>query len=276
VLVSVAELHSLVEEQAVVVFDCRFALQDPLKGRLQYGEGHIPGAYYLNLNEDLSSPVTDHGGRHPLPSPVDFARKMSSSGVNENSSIVVYDNGEGMATRAWWLLRYFGHDNVAVLNGGWKAWVASGLPTTSDLPQPRVGDFTAVPREDWVVSVQDVEQFVERPRPEVRLVDARAADRFRGEHETIDPVGGHIPGALNAPWMEGLDVQGFWKHPDEQRKRFSWSGQAPVVVYCGSGVTACANWFAMELAGIEDLRLYAGSWSDWCSYPQHRIDTGDA
>lgn len=275
-LVSVAELHSLIQTQAVVVFDCRFALQNPLKGRLQYEEGHIPGAYYLDLNEDLSSRPEEHGGRHPLPRPEDFARKMSASGVNENSSIVVYDNGEGMATRAWWLLRYFGHDNVAVLNGGWKAWVAGGLPIHCESPEPKTGDFQALPHEDWVVSVQDVEQLVKQPRPHTVLMDARAADRFRGENETIDPVGGHIPGAHNAPWMEGLDADGFWKLPDEQRERFSGWEKTPVIMYCGSGVTACANWFAMELAGIQDLKLYAGSWSDWCSYPQHRVDRGKA
>lgn len=273
-LISAAQLKALLAHEAVVVFDCRFSLQDPAKGRQQYVEGHIPGAVYLSLNDDLSSPVQVHGGRHPLPSQADFTHKLAVAGVNDNSRIVVYDNGEGMATRAWWLLRYFGHEEVAVLDGGWKAWLASNMPVNRDVPAPKSGHFTPRPRADRVVSVQEVERLVAEPG-ETALLDARAADRYRGENETIDPLAGHIPGAYNAPWLEGIDAEGAWKPADAQRKRFARFSNQPVVVYCGSGVTACATLFAMELAGLRDVKLYPGSWSDWCSYAEHPIATGE-
>jgi thiosulfate/3-mercaptopyruvate sulfurtransferase len=273
-LVSVQELHEMLSREGVVVFDCRFSLQDPGKGRQQYLEGHIPGAFYLHLNEDLSAPIQAHGGRHPLPSAIAFSDRMKNAGVNENSRVVVYDNGEGIAPRAWWLMRYFGHDQVAILDGGWNAWVSAGLSVHTDAPKPKAGGFIAQPRTDWIVTADEVEHLSHAYEHHV-LIDARAADRYRGENETIDPVGGHIPGALNAPWMEGMHSPGVWKTPDEQRARFDFIQNQPAVVYCGSGVTACANLFAMELAGIRGAKLYPGSWSDWCSYPEHPVATGE-
>ncbi|MCL6452317.1 MAG: sulfurtransferase [Alicyclobacillus sp.] len=273
-----AELAKALQEDAsaLVVFDCRFSLGQPNAGFDAYQCGHIPTAYYLHLEHDLSGPRGTHGGRHPLPDAEVLAAKLAAAGVTEDREVVVYDAGGGMAARAWWLLRYVGLDRVRVLDGGWTAWVAGGFPVETAIPAPRSGQFTARVHSDWVVSTADVEQMVRGERPGL-LVDARAANRYRGEMEPIDPVAGHIPGAVNRPWEEGLRPDGTWQPGDWQRQRFEslCSPERPLVMYCGSGVTACANLFALHLAGLPDARLYPGSWSDWCSVPEHPVATGD-
>lgn len=275
-LITVEALRSRLGEAGLVVFDCRFVLGKPHAGREAYLDGHIPGAFYLELEQDLSGPRQAHGGRHPLPDPAELADKLGAAGVTDGVQVVVYDAGGGMAQRAWWLIRYLGLDSVSVLDGGFPAWQAAGGPVTAELPQPRPAQFPLRVRREWVVPVEEVRAVASGLKPGL-LVDARARARFRGDVEPIDPVAGHIPGARNAPWEEGVDSDGRWKGPEAQRDRFRFvQDPRQVIAYCGSGVTACANLFAMALAGLDGARLYPGSWSDWISYPEHPVATGDA
>jgi thiosulfate/3-mercaptopyruvate sulfurtransferase len=253
----------------VVIVDCRFALADPELGYRQYQMSHIPGAHYLDLNKDLSRPVERHGGRHPLPDASELAKKLAAIGVNFQETLVVaYDDSRlAFAARLWWLLRYLGHDKVALLDGGWAAWQAAGYPVTDALPTPVPGTFVPQLRQEWVVNIDAVK--ARKDLPEVVLVDSRESDRYLGKHEPIDPIAGHIPGAINYPWQDVTDAQGYLYSLAEQKQRWlDVEQKAEVLVYCGSGVTACVNLFSLELAGIHTGKLYAGSWSDWCSYLQ--------
>jgi thiosulfate/3-mercaptopyruvate sulfurtransferase len=269
-LITVAQLKALPPEN-LVVFDCRFDLLDKDAGRRAYAAGHIPGAFYLDLEQDLSGPRTAASGRHPLPDTDEVAKKLGASGVRADCTVVVYDGGEGMAPRAWWLLRYLGHDDVRVLDGGVRAWTDAGLPLTQERPTARPVRFVPRPRPEMIASLEEVEQVVAGRRA-ATLLDARDARRYRGELEPIDPIAGHIPGAKNAPWQEGLDESGRWLPADEQRRRFrDLAVDQEVIVYCGSGVTACADLLALELAGIRGAKLYPGSWSQWCALPDHPV-----
>lgn len=253
----------------VVIVDCRFALTDSELGYRQYQMSHIPGAHYLDLNKDLSRPVERHGGRHPLPDASELANKLAAIGVNFQETLVVaYDDSRlAFAARLWWLLRYLGHDQVALLNGGWAAWQAAGYPVTDALPTAVSGTFVPQLRQEWVLNIDQVK--ARKDLPEVVLVDSRESDRYLGKHEPIDPIAGHIPGAINYPWQDVTDAQGYLHSIEEQKQRWlDVEQKAEVLVYCGSGVTACVNLFSLELAGIHTGKLYAGSWSDWCSYLQ--------
>jgi thiosulfate/3-mercaptopyruvate sulfurtransferase len=270
-VISAAWLHEHLNDPQVVVVDCRFALMQPELGQQQYQTSHIPGAYYLDLDRDLSSPVGEHGGRHPLPDPEAFGAKLRAIGVNSQSPegstlVVAYDDSRlAFASRLWWLLRYFGHHNVAVLDGGFAAWQAAGYPVTADVPTPQAGNFTPQPHPEQVVDIEVVK--AQKDLPNVVLIDSREGDRYRGEREPIDPVAGHIPGAVNYPWQEVTNEQGYLRPVAEQRDR--WTEVAPdqeILVYCGSGVSACVNLLSLELAGMSQGKLYVGSWSDWCSY----------
>lgn len=270
-LVSAAWLHDHLGDSQVVIVDCRFSLMEPERGCQQYQQGHIPGAYYLDLNQDLSSPVGQHGGRHPLPDCDTLAVKLAAMGVNSTGPngptlVVAYDDSRfAFASRLWWLLRYFGHEQVAVLDGGFAAWQASNYPVTVEIPMSRAGNFVAQPQSEQVVDIEVVK--ARKDLPGVVLVDSREGDRYRGEREPIDPIAGHIPGAVNYPWQDVTDAQGYARSPDQQRDR--WADLLPadeILVYCGSGVTACVNLLSLELAGRSNGKLYAGSWSDWCSY----------
>ncbi|MBF2027743.1 MAG: sulfurtransferase [Oscillatoriales cyanobacterium C42_A2020_001] len=270
-LVSVSWLFDHLDDPQVAIADCRFSLAQPALGRQQYEESHIPGAYYLDLNQDLSSPVTKHGGRHPLPNPDALAQKLNQMGVysasaNRSTLVVAYDDSRfAFASRLWWLLRYLGHNNVAVLDGGWTAWNAAGYPTTPAIPATKMGHFIPNPHPEKVVDIAQVK--AQKELPGVILVDSREGDRFRGEREPIDPIAGHIPGAMNYPWQDVTNEQGLARSPEDQRQRWqAISDFNEVIVYCGSGVTACVNLLSLELAGISNAKLYAGSWSDWCSY----------
>ncbi len=251
----------------IVVIDCRFSLADPDLGQKLYLESHIPGACYLDLNRDLSSPVQPHGGRHPLPDPQKLASKLTAMGVRSGADatwVVAYDDSRfAFASRLWWLLRYLGHEQVAILDGGFQGWQAAGYPVTAKLPQPQAGEFLPRLQSDWVRNIAAI-----KARPDgVILVDSREAERYRGEREPIDPVAGHIPGAVNYPWQEVTDPQGFALPESVQQQR--WATLPPhqeIVVYCGSGVTACVNLLSLEMAGMTSAKLYPGSWSDWCSY----------
>ncbi|WP_206831409.1 sulfurtransferase [Alicyclobacillus fructus] len=273
-LIQPGDLAARLTSDEVVIFDCRFQLSDPEAGERAYREGHIPGAYYLHLERDLSSPRAQHGGRHPLPDWNRFAARLSACGVRPHATVVVYDAGEGMAARAWWLMRHIGLEDVRMLDGGWKRWTREGRPVTSEVPAPRPGAVEIRLREGEIADMREVRQGAQEGR--LVLVDARSPERYRGDVEPIDPKAGHIPGAINHPWEQGLGEDGTWRSPEEQRARFGELAACgkPIVVYCGSGVTACSTLFAMELAGIS-AKLYPGSWSDWVSYPDNPVATGD-
>lgn len=257
-------LAAHLDDPQVAIADCRFSLMQPELGRQQYETAHIPGAYYFDLNQDLSSPVQKHGGRHPLPDPTSLADKLSQMGITPSTLVIAYDDSRlGFAARFWWLLRYFGHPNVRVLDGGFAHWQHSGYPVTSIAPAPRSGDFVPQIQADWIVDIETVKAS------NSMLIDSREAERYRGEREPIDPIAGHIPGAVNYPWQQVTNDRGFLKPIDTLREHWSEVPSEPIV-YCGSGVTACVNLLALAAAGIEDAKLYPGSWSDWCSYLEQR------
>ncbi|MBE9129315.1 MULTISPECIES: sulfurtransferase [unclassified Coleofasciculus] len=268
-IVSAEYLNEHLDDPQVVIADCRFALANPDLGYQQYQKSHIRGAHYLDLNKDLSSPVEHHGGRHPLPEPKQLANKFAAIGVNFQKTLVVaYDDSRfAFAARLWWLLRYLGHERVALLDGGWGAWQSQGYPVTDAWFTPQPGHFVPQVRDGWVVDVEDVK--ARKDLPTVALVDSRDSDRYSGKREPIDPVAGHIPGALNYPWQEVSEPQSYLHSVDVHKTRWQeLEHKEDIIVYCGSGVTACVNLFSLELAGIRSGKLYAGSWSDWCSYLQ--------
>ncbi len=252
------------------IVDCRFDLGDTEAGRCAYAQSHIPGAQYAHLDEDLSGPiVSDRTGRHPLPEADDFARTLARLGIGNSAQVIVYDDGSGsMAARMWWMMRWLGHEAVAVLDGGWAAWTAAGLPARGGHETVQLVSFTASPRPELVVDA--AEMLAKTASGGALVIDARAADRFRGENETHDPIGGHIPGASNLPHAGNLR-DGLFRQPAELAARFSeLMGNRPpseVIFYCGSGVSACHNALALEHAGIGEARLYPGSWSDWITDP---------
>jgi thiosulfate/3-mercaptopyruvate sulfurtransferase len=273
-LVSAEQLASHPEWR---VFDCRHDLKNTEYGRQAYARGHIPGALFLHLDADLSGVKDGRNGRHPLPEVDDFARRMSACGVDATTQVVAYDNEGGIfASRLWWLLRWLGHDRVAVLDGGLAGWKRSGraLEETAPAVEPRSFE----PRQQGVaVSVEKVLADLQSER--MLIVDARSPERFRGENETLDPVGGHIPGAVNRFYFDNLDDDGcFFKPTTELRAEFDalLAGRpaAQVVQQCGSGVTACHNLLAMELAGLSGSKLYPGSWSEWCADPLRPVAKG--
>ncbi|MGK7876385.1 MAG: sulfurtransferase [Xenococcaceae cyanobacterium] len=266
-IVSREWLSSQLNNPQVTVVDCRFQLANPEWGDQQYLSSHIPDAYYLDLDKDLSAPVGRHGGRHPLPEPKLLAEKLAAMGIISGETLVVaYDeNRFAFAARLWWLLRYLGHERVALLDGGWTGWKAGGYPVTDAIPTPKPGEFVPLPQPNWVVDIETVK--ARKDLPEVVLVDSRDSDRYRGEREPIDPIAGHIPGAVNSPWKEVCDQQGYLCSPTAQQQLWADYKQADeIIVYCGSGVTACVNLFSLELAEIGNAKLYPGGWSDWCSY----------
>ncbi|MDB9315858.1 sulfurtransferase [Spirulina sp. CS-785/01] len=261
---------SLVPQQLVIV-DCRFQLADPHWGRQQYQKSHIRGSYYLDLDQDLSAPVGQHGGRHPLPALNVLAQKFEQMGIVLGKTLVVaYDDSKmAFASRLWWLLRYCGHDRVAVLDGGWSHWQNQGYPVSATPPPQRwgadAGQFVPQVRSNWVVDIDTVKE--RKDQEGVILIDSRDSDRYRGEREPLDPLAGHIPSAENFPWKETSNSQGIFHPPAEHQQR--WHSLKPydeIFVYCGSGVTACVNLMSMEMAGFNQAKLYPGGWSDWCSY----------
>ncbi|HMT80879.1 MAG TPA: sulfurtransferase [Azonexus sp.] len=267
-LVDVATLQAHLDDPAWLVVDVRHQLADTGYGDRVYAEGHIPGAVFLHCDRDLSGPMTGSNGRHPLPDPEQLAQRLGDIGIGATTQVVVYDDAQGMiAGRLWWLLRWLGHDRVALLNGGLQAWQAAAGVMTKLLPKlsPRV----FVPRQQDRLRV-DADYVLERiESPHMHLIDGRAADRFRGENETIDPVGGHIPGAINRFFKDNLLADGRFKPAAELRAEWLaiLTGTLPdqVVHQCGSGVSACLNMVAMEIAGLPGSKLYAGSWSEWCA-----------
>jgi thiosulfate/3-mercaptopyruvate sulfurtransferase len=272
-IIEVAPLAALLTDDQVVIVDCRFYLGEEDAGRLSYEEGHIPSAQYVHLNNDLCKPLYPGSGRHPLPSIDDMIRLFSRLGVSANTQVVAYDDANGIAaSRLWWMLRYMGHDKVAVLNGGMPAWKAAGLPLVSgiEIKDPLI--FTGNPRFELLVQMKDVQSVQ-------RLVDSRLPERYRGEIEPIDSIAGHIPEAVNFYYKKNYDQDGRFLPPSLIRKQFEkLLGDLPpseVAFYCGSGVTACNNLLALAYSGLGDGKHYVGSWSEWSSNPSNPIALGE-
>jgi thiosulfate/3-mercaptopyruvate sulfurtransferase len=275
-LVSTAELAAHRDDPAWAVFDCRHDLAKPDSGAREYADAHIPGAHFLHLDRDLSAPTTGRNGRHPLPDPHAFARTLGAAGVDSGKQVIAYDAQTGVyAARLWWMLRWLGHESVAVLDGGYAKWIQEGRPVTKAVPQPAPAHFAGQAR---ALSVDADDVLRSLGRPGRILIDARAPDRYRGENETLDPRGGRIPGSINRFFKDNLDASGCFKPAADLRKAFApLLGRIPpdaVVHSCGSGVSACHNLLAMEIAGLPGSRLYPGSWSEWCSDPGRPTEKG--
>ena len=276
-LVGVAELAAHLNDPSWRIFDCRHDLTQPEYGSQAYARSHIPGAHFMNLDRDLSGSANGSNGRHPLPAIAAICEKLSRCGVGPDTQVIAYDNEGGIfASRLWWLLRWLGHERAAVLDGGLAAWKRAKLPLEEQCPEVAPARFVAK-RGGGVV---DAEYLLARlGTAEMLVIDARSPERFRGENETLDPVGGHIPGAVNRFYFDNLDDDGcYFKPAAELRAEFTelLAGRDPmsVVQQCGSGVTACHNLLAMELAGLSGSQLYAGSWSEWCADPARPVAKG--
>jgi thiosulfate/3-mercaptopyruvate sulfurtransferase len=277
-LVSSEWLAQHLGDRDVRIVDVRWSLLDQEKGRSSYAEGHLPGAVFLDVETDLAAPRGSGPGRHPLPAPERFAATMSNAGIGPGTHVVVYDFGDGStAARLWWLLRYFGHPRVSLLDGGIARWAAEDRPLESRAPAHPRAVFTPAPRADMVATADQVEAW--RHDAGTLIVDSRTAERYEGKVEPIDPVAAHVPGARNRPYgsnMRSKDDPRFLD-PDALREAFRRLGAdraERVVCYCGSGINACQNLFALSLAGFHHGVLYAGSWSDWCSVPSRATRTG--
>ncbi|WP_397476309.1 sulfurtransferase [Pusillimonas sp.] len=314
ILISPAQLQDALAREPWLIFDVRHDLADHEAGRRAFVQGHIPGAIYLDHEKQLSAPRTGRNGRHPLPRLDDLTALMHALGLRPDSRVVVYDASGGMfAAHVWWMLRWMGHEHVAVLDGGWQAWLDAGgqveAGKTQDGPYASMPDSTSSqaghaafhgtgdktpegaqsadaaggePNQRPIESMPTVDANTVKANlndPVFTIVDARAPERFRGEVEPMDPVAGHIPGALNRPNSQNLQASGRFKPSAQLREEFTalLGGRSPeqVVHQCGSGITACHNLFAMELAGLSGSALYPGSWSEWCSDPARPVATGD-
>jgi thiosulfate/3-mercaptopyruvate sulfurtransferase len=277
-LIDTRTLETRLEDRSLAIVDCRFDLNDTSMGERGYLEGHIPGAVYAHLDRDLSGEKTGTNGRHPLP-PVDAVKKtFARFGIDSGVQVVAYDQDTGMyASRLWWMLRWLGHQAVAVLDGGFAKWIAEGRPVKSGSESREPRRFTGSAHGEILATIGDVADA--SGSPEWKLIDARAPERFRGESETIDKAAGHIPGAVDWFYKSNLDPKGVFLPPDTLRTQLSQVvGATPidrVVCYCGSGVTACHNLLALEHAGLHGAKLYAGSWSEWSSDPKRPVETGN-
>jgi thiosulfate/3-mercaptopyruvate sulfurtransferase len=276
-LISIAELKGHLQNSDWAIVDCRFSLGEPERGRRDYLQAHVPGAIYVHLDEDLAGLVTPgHTGRHPLP-PVDlFAQTLSHWGIDSQVQVVAYDDAGGaIAARLWWMLRWLGHEAVAILDGGWPRWQQVGYPVRSGAEGRVARSFIPNPRSELLAEVDDL--LSAETRTGICLLDARSVERYWGQNETIDPVGGHIPGAISAPYADNLGPDGLFLPPEVLRDRYEkLLGDLPprqAIVYCGSGVTAAHNLLAMVHVGLGDGRLYAGSWSEWITNPERPIAT---
>ncbi|MDX1733953.1 MAG: sulfurtransferase [Halioglobus sp.] len=249
----------------LVVVDCRFSLADPEAGRAAYAGGHIPGAYYLHLEQDLSGPVALHGGRHPLPHPAEFAARLAAIGIDRETAVVAYDDARfAFAARLWWLMDSLGYRPPLLLNGGYQAWLDAGGEVSTQIPAARPCDVPAVGSFRGACDIAGLRDAQARG---ALVVDSREEARYRGVEEPIDPVAGHIPGAINRAWQGVTNDAGACRDREGLRAHWGDALDAPeLVVYCGSGVTACVNLFTLRLLGRDDAILYAGSWSDWCSH----------
>lgn len=278
-LVSAEQTAAHLDDPQWVICDCRHDLANHSAGYKAYRAGHIPGARFLHLDVDLSGPKTGLTGRHPLPHPATFSLRLGALGISNNTQVVAYDETGGVyASRLWWMLRWVGHSKVAVLDGGWQAWTKAGLPVTVE--QPVIKPTTFSGKAQTQTAVDSAQVLANLQNQKALVVDARSSDRYRGENETLDPVAGHIPGAANRFFKLNLDSEGRFKAADALKQEFGTmlNGHAPdaIVHQCGSGVTACHNLLAMEVAGLAGSRLYPGSWSEWVSDRRRPVARGDA
>ncbi|HTQ99650.1 MAG TPA: sulfurtransferase [Candidatus Acidoferrum sp.] len=275
-LITAEQLHALLPQPQLRLFDCRFALMNPAAGAAAYTAGHVPGAVFIDVNRELSAPhVAGKTSRHPLPEKAAWINTVRKLGITPECKVVLYDDAGGAsAGRMWWMLLWIGHADVVVLDGGWPAWIAAGLPTTTVVPAPRLQV------EDRYSALAPLVQLLEADAVDGArqyLIDARDPPRFKGDVEPIDPVAGHIPGATCSPFAANLRSDGRFKTPQELRDKFApvSDGRKPVVSYCGSGITGCHNVLAMAVAGLPLPALYAGSWSEWITDPRRPIAKGE-
>ncbi|UCZ51398.1 sulfurtransferase [Bacillus shivajii] len=273
-IVSTDWLNENLNNHDLVIVDCRFHLGNPSRGYEEYKIEHIPGAIYLDLEKDLSAPISTHGGRHPLPDIENMIETFSQSGIHPTKHVIAYDDqGGAMASRLWWMLKFLGHQNVAIINEGFSSWKKKGYETTKDIPKVNLVNFDADVQRDMLVTKDDVKAKIYDRN--VIMVDSRSKERYLGEKEEVDPIAGHIPGAVNEDWQNRLSSTGVWKQDEELIQELATLNQAnkEVIVYCGSGVTACVNVLALEEIGKKS-KLYAGSWSDWITYEDTPIAKG--
>ena len=266
-LINAKELATILTKKNIVLIDCRFALADTESGRKEHTTNHIPNAIYAHLDDDLSGPILPgETGRHPFPDPIVFAKQCGLWGINAKKQVIVYDQGHGgIAARVWFLLKWLGHEKVAVLNGGWKYWSDNDFPTDNKKVQPVATTFKAKPDASKIVNVEVLEKNLQDRS--YLVVDSRAAERYRGEKEPIDPVAGHIPNAISAPFSDNLGADGLFLSKEQLSEKFSKllknKSSKQTIFYCGSGVTACHNLLAMDYVGLETAKLFPGSWSEW-------------
>lgn len=278
-IISVEDLNKNLNTQDWLIFDCRFILKDPEGGLKKFKQGHIPGAQYVDMDKDLASPVTSTSGRHPLPNPEELINKLQSWGVNNSSQIICYDDMSGaFAARMWWLLKWLGHNNIAVLDGGIEKWTAKNIPLETDSQQRTAGSFSGLANNDMWVNVEFVQKELEQDK--INLLDARSVERFTAKDTKTDPVAGHVPGAMSYPFAENLSKQGVFLPSEELHKRFTPIVSNPenkeLINMCGSGVTACHNILAMSIAELPMTRLFVGSWSEWIKDKSRPVATGEA
>jgi len=259
-------------------FDCRFSLNNPMQKQSEFRISHLPKASYVNLENDLSDPhITGKTGRHPLPDKDKLSKKFSLWGIDSSVQVVAYDDfGGAHAARLWWILKWLGHDKVAVIDGGWQRWIKENRPISKTIYTPKSRVFNAIPRNNLYVSAENVLDYSFDKK--ISILDARSLERYRGENESIDPVAGHIPFAISAPFIKNLDEDGNWKSKSELRKMYieilDGSPAEHTVVYCGSGITACHNILAIYYAGLGLSLMYPGSWSDWINDPKRPVAVG--
>ncbi len=276
-LISTSDLRTHLYNPNLIILDCRFDLNDPELGFSKYRENHIPGAIYANLNRDLSSPIiSGKTGRHPLPEITALSDIFSKWGITANTQVIAYDDrGGAIAARLWWLLKWLGHQKVAVLDGGFPKWKAENLPTDNSIVTPKTKQFSPQPNEDLITSIKEVEKFITDQA--ICLVDSRTPERYSGKEEPIDPIAGHIPGAINLPFIDNLNEDGIFKSQKELSERFSEIAEHfpsnEITFYCGSGVTASHNILAMYHAGYNMPKLFPGSWSEWITNPDRPIES---
>lgn len=274
-IVSLKWLLARIYEPDIVIVDCRFVMGDPEAGRQQYEQSHIPKAVYIDLDKDLSAPVEEHGGRHPLPDMVALTVTIGAAGISNDTRVVIYDDQGGMmASRLWWMLKYAGHEQVYVLDEGYGAWQAKNFPISDEQPVVVPVKYIATVQHSMLAEMDEVKEVL--GTGQVTIIDSREAPRYRGEVEPLDKKAGHIPGAINHFWKDGITTDGNWKETSEQATRFqNIELDQPIIVYCGSGVSATPNVIALDEAGYTNVKLYAGSWSDWISYDENPVATGE-
>lgn len=268
---SIEWLKERLEDENIRIVDCTYSLTDPLYGKRTYEHKHIPGAVHFDLADDLSDKVQKHGGRHPLPDIQKLQQKLEQAGINEKTTVITYDGGDCcFASRFWWLLKYMGHPDVYVLDGGMENWEKAGFPITDVKPRTKPVHFTVRRKSDMLADISEVKAAIDKQT--AVLIDSRARERYLGIIEPLDRKPGHIPGAINREWTDGFKA-GKWKSREEQISRFSdLDKDSSIIVYCGSGVTATPNVIALFEAGFEHVKLYAGSYSDWVSYPENPVE----